>query len=271
MLAGAAGVWLGIQGLRLFLTMVVWNVAEDQPATRMALWALGLYLPGLLAWVPARLAGGARPAWRFGLLFGLLTVLRPVRFGPVWTPALAFTAWIAWLWWWPAFLQELVRRRALGAAVPGILLGLMAQVAGQTALGGLDLPYLRSPGARAAAVLLVGAFLLCLWQLHRGPDREKGAPAGGEEASAALGAALTGPYLFLQLTWLANLGRIEIFGDWELAAAALFVQAGLASGLLGALTPLRSRPLRIGFAALGVGLALAGERLSGPGLWPCRR
>ncbi|MFO7172220.1 MAG: hypothetical protein DIU70_004505, partial [Bacillota bacterium] len=168
-LAGAAGVWLGIQGLRLFLTMVVWNVAEDQPATRMALWALGLYLPGLLAWVPARLAGGARPAWRFGLLFGLLTALRPVRFGPVWTPALAFAAWIAWLWWWPAFLRELVRRRALGAAVPGILLGLMAQVAGQTALGGLDLPYLRSPGARGATVLLVGAFLLCLWQLHRGP------------------------------------------------------------------------------------------------------
>ena len=39
-LSGAIGFWLGIQTLRLFFAMVVWNVAEDQLPTIVGLVAL---------------------------------------------------------------------------------------------------------------------------------------------------------------------------------------------------------------------------------------
>jgi hypothetical protein len=52
---GALGTWLGIHALRAYLTMVVWNVAEDAPATQMGLVALSVWVVG-----PARLVAHAR-------------------------------------------------------------------------------------------------------------------------------------------------------------------------------------------------------------------
>src|SRR6185436_3857131 len=60
-LSGAIGFWLGIQTLRLFFAMVVWNVAEDQLPTIVGLVALAVWSVGLLGWIVARIAGGTRP------------------------------------------------------------------------------------------------------------------------------------------------------------------------------------------------------------------
>src|SRR5688572_31516784 len=62
---GALGVWLGVHALRAYFTMVVWNVAEDAPATQMGLVALGVWVVGLAAWLPARALGQRRAVWLF--------------------------------------------------------------------------------------------------------------------------------------------------------------------------------------------------------------
>src|SRR6185295_16437483 len=76
--SGAIGIWLGIQTLRLFFAMIVWNVAEDQLPTIVGLVALAVWSVGLLGWIVARVAGGTRPVYRCAALLGIFIVVRQV-------------------------------------------------------------------------------------------------------------------------------------------------------------------------------------------------
>lgn len=253
-LCGALAIWLGLMALRSFVAMVVWNAAEDAPAATMGLIALGVYGTGLLAWLPARFLGGPNPAWRFGLLLALLTLARQALPGELLSPALAFAAVIAWLWFLPAFLQEMARRDALGALPPALLLGLSAAVAGQTALHGIDLTLLTDPWSILGALLLVGLFLALL-RHNTGAGSAPLSP--GAERAAARGALLLGPYLFLQLTYLIQMGRGEMLTGWSQPALALVLQLSLLTGLLVAVwNP--ARYVRIILGVAGIALLLPG-------------
>lgn len=249
-LAGALGIWLGLLALRSFVAMVVWNAAEDAPAAAMGLIALGVYGAGLLAWLPARFLGGANPAWRFGLLLALLTVARQALPGEILSPTLAFATVIAWLWWLPSYLQEAARRGSISAVPGAVVLGMGAAVAGQTALHGVDLTLLTGPWSILGALIIAGLFLFTLRPFA--PAETAPFPAGAE-AAAARGALVLGPYLFLQMTYLTQLGRGEMLTGWSLPVLSGLLQLSL----LGALLAVLWQPPRIVRILLGlVGLAL---------------
>ena len=191
---GALGIWLGIHALRAYLTMVVWNVAEDAPATQMGLIALAVWAVGLLGFVPSRLLGQRRAMWVLGLLFAALTLARQAVPGEVSSPILAFGSVIAWLWWLPAYLATLASRGLSMAAVPALLGGLVALVAGQTALHGLDVQVLVGPGGLLAGLVLSVAFGAALRSMHRLAWTSEETPSATQ---GAWGAALVGPYLFV--------------------------------------------------------------------------
>lgn len=259
-IAGALGIWLGILALRAYVAMVVWNAAEDAPALTMGLIALSVFVAGLLAWLPARFLGGSRPAWRFGLLLAVLTVARQALPGELLSPALSFATVIAWIWWLPAFLQEAARRGLSRAVAPAVLLGLMAQVAGQTALHGIEITLLTGVWSVLGALLLSGGFVFALHQ-SMGATSTANSLAQGEERGVARGALLLGPYLFLQMTYLTQLGRAEMLTGWSFAAISGLIQLSLLVALLAVIwSP--SRLVRILLGLIAIALLVPGE-LSG--------
>ena len=224
MLSGAIGIWLGVQALRLYLAMVVWNVAEDQLPTIVGLVALAIWSVGLLGWVAARIAGGVHPAYRSAALLAILVVIRQVVSDEALTAALAFASVIVWLWWLPAYVDEAARQGASRYVALAAVGGIAAQVAGQLALHGLDVPYLVGPLGWLAATALAAAFVLATrLAVRAAPD----APTG-----TSWGAIVIGPFLFLQLTLLANIGFIEALGGWELAIAGFVIEASLVAAAL---------------------------------------
>lgn len=256
--AGALGTWLGLHALRAYLMMVVWNVAEDAPATRMGMVAAGVWLVGLLGWVPARLLGGSRPALRLGALLAALAVARQALPGEVLSPVLAFSGAVAWLWWLPAFWQEAAQRGAAGWLAPAALVGLAGQVAGQAALHGLDLHVLAGPWSVLGGAALAGTFLAALSRAGRepAPNLSVSKPGPGWGPLAFF------PFLFLQMTLLANLGRLEQLSGWGLPATALLVEASLLGGLA-ALLAAPGRLPRLGLGALALVLVAFGLELRG--------
>ncbi|HEY3061018.1 MAG TPA: endonuclease/exonuclease/phosphatase family protein [Chloroflexota bacterium] len=251
---GALGVWLGIHALRAYLTMVVWNVAEDLPATQMGLVALAVWVLGLLGWVPWKLlGGGVRAAWVLGLLFALTTALRQVWPGEVSSPVWAFASLVAWLWWLPAFL----RTASPGAAVLSVLGGLTLTVAGQVALHGLDVHVLTGISGALTGVILAAAFALASWRARQTPD--------GPATASALGAAALGPYLFVQLTLLTNLGRLQVTSGWDVVPAAATALLGLLVALVALAWPIDKR-VQLLLAVLAVVLLLLGENMPGPAI-----
>ncbi|MFZ5643729.1 MAG: endonuclease/exonuclease/phosphatase family protein [Bacillota bacterium] len=256
--AGALGIWLGVHAFRSLVSMVVWNVAEDLPSSQMALIALSVYSLGLAAWIPARLFGGPRPVWRFGILLAVLTIARQALPGEILSPVLSFATGVVWLWWLPAFIKELANRDALGLAVPAVLIGLAWQAAGQAALHGLDLHMISGTWSVLGAVALAGAFVGASWLASM--SQALSPPAEGLEAGASWGALALGPFLFLQLTLLTNLGRVEtISGRGATGAVAIILLSLLAALSLLGFRP--SRRIRIGLGALALILTI-------PGLWP---
>ena len=223
-LSGAIGFWLGIQTLRLFFAMVVWNVAEDQLPTIVGLVALAVWSIGLLGWVAARIAGGTRPVYRWAAVFGILVVVRQVVSDEAATAALAFACAIVWLWWLPAYVNEAARQGATRQVAIAAVLGIAAQVAGQLAQHGLDVPYLVGPEGWLVATVLAAAFVV----FTNSSTRRAGGPASG----TSWGAIAIGPFLFLQLTLLANIGFIETLGGWDLAIAGLVIEASLVAAAL---------------------------------------
>lgn len=272
-IAGALGLWLGMMALRGYVAMVVWNAAEDAPALTMGLIALSVFAVGLLAWLPARFLGGPRPAWRFGLLLAVLTVARQVLPGELLSPALSFATVIAWLWWLPSFLQEVARRGLARGVTPAVLLGLVVQVAGQTALHGIEITLLTGLWSILGAILIAGTFLLAL---HRfmGAPAQAASLARGVEAGVARGALLLGPYLFVQMTYLTQVGRAQMLTGWSLATVSGLIQLSLLVALLAVLwTPPRLVRVLLGLMAIGLlnlgdlsGSAYLGLLLIQPGL-----
>ena len=219
LVASALGTWMGIQAVRLALAMIIWNVAEDntgqagQVATLM--WIAGIGGSFLVRFLPIR-----RPALWLAVLFGVLVVLRQAFPGESSSPAFAFAAWVVWLWWLPAFIRRVAGAGRLAEAASGIVLGVALQVAGQIALHGLDLQLIDGPASVIAALLLAAAFVFLVSSM----------PEGGDAASGGWGAFALGPYLFVELTLLANLGRLEVATGlsplaYQLASAAGFVAA----------------------------------------------
>jgi endonuclease/exonuclease/phosphatase family metal-dependent hydrolase len=223
-ISGAIGFWLGIQTLRLFFAMVVWNVAEDQLPTIVGLVALAVWSVGLMGWVAARVAGGARPVYRWAALLGTLVVIRQVTSDEAATAALAFACAIVWLWWLPAYVDEAARQGTMRQVAIAAIVGTAAQVAGQLAQHGLDVPYLVGPEGWLAATALAAAFVI----FTNSSARSAGGPATG----TSWGAIAIGPFLFLQLTLLANIGFIETLGGWDLATAGLVIEASLVAAAL---------------------------------------
>ena len=223
-LSGAIGFWLGIQALRLFLAMVVWNVAEDQLPTIVGLVALAVWSVGLLGWIVARIAGGTRPVYRWAALLGILVVLRQVISDEAATAALAFASAAVWLWWLPAYVDEAARQGATRQVAIAAVLGIAAQVAGQLAQHGMDVPYLVGPEGWFAATALAAAFVVFTNTSTRS--------AGGPTTGTSWGAIAIGPFLFLQLTLLANIGFIETLGGWDLATAGLVIATSLVAAAL---------------------------------------
>jgi len=222
-LSGAIGFWLGIQTLRLFFAMVVWNVAEDQLPTIVGLVALAVWSVGLLGWIVARIAGGTRPVYRWAALLGILVVVRQVISDEAVTAALAFASAIVWLWWLPAYVAEAARQGATRQVAIAAVLGTSAQVAGQLAQHGLDVPYLVGPEGWFAATALAAAFVV----FTKASTRSAGPTTG-----TSWGAVAIGPFLFLQLTLLANIGFIETLGGWDLATAGLVIATSLVAAAL---------------------------------------
>jgi endonuclease/exonuclease/phosphatase family metal-dependent hydrolase len=223
---GAVGIWLGVHALRSYFTMVVWNVAEDAPATQMGLVALAVWVVGLLAAAAGRALGAPRAMWVFGSLAAALSLARQTLPGELSSPVLAFATAVVWLAWMPAFLSELSRRALTSVAAAAVIAGLTAQVAGQTALNGLDVHVLTGLRGAIAGAVLAAAFAASLLWARRSP-----VAVSDSHAEPVWGAAVLWPYLLVQLTLLCNLGRLQVTAGWELLPVAAVTVVGLLAGL----------------------------------------
>jgi endonuclease/exonuclease/phosphatase family metal-dependent hydrolase len=251
MLAGVLGTWLGVQAIRSTLHLVVWNVAEDAPANVIGAVAGAIWIIGALGWLPVRLLGMNRAGSIFALLLAIAIVLRSlIAHGGI-TPYISFAALIAWAWWMPCWLRSVSADARIAPAA--IIVGLIVQQAAQTALHGLDLHVLIGWGPAAVALVLAVAFL---WAARAQPLVQTLEPRGSQ---IAWGAFALGPFLFLELTLLANPGRIAVASSYELPLATLLSQAGLITGLL-SFGLIKSRWSRAAVGVLTVALLAVFDR-----------
>jgi endonuclease/exonuclease/phosphatase family metal-dependent hydrolase len=238
LLAGVLGTWLGIQAIRGTFNLVVWNVAENHAPGVMAAVAGAIWIVGILGWLPARALGPARAGPVFALVLGVATVLRgSVAHGQA-TPYLSFLAFVAWAWWMPCWLRATASDPRV--AVSAIVLGVVVQLAAHTALHGLDLHVLIGWEPALAALIAASTLLWATMADRRAEPRLVGA--------SAWGAFALGPFLSLQLTLLANPGRLAVASGYELPYTVISAQAGLLSGVLAA-GFLRCRAVRVAAAA----------------------
>jgi len=224
LLAGVLGTWLGVQAIRGTLHLVVWNVAEDAPANVLGAVAGAIWILGALGWLPTRLLGISRAGPIFALLLAVALVLRSLIGHGTITPYISFVAFIAWAWWMPCWLRSVSADARIAPAA--IIVGLLVQQSAQTGLHGLDLQVLIGWEAAAAALALAIAFL---WAARAEPIEQSTEPRGSQ---IAWGAFALGPFLFLELSLLANPGRIAVASGYELPLATLLSQTGLIAGLL---------------------------------------
>src|SRR5438132_6833744 len=127
LIAAALGTWMGIQSARMTFAMIIWNTAEDNTSLAgeqaAAVWVVGLVGAFLVRFVPI----ARRELW-LGALFGSLVILRQIFPGENSSPALAYAAWIVWMWWLPAFIAR--SGAELGELATGVVFGVALQVAG---------------------------------------------------------------------------------------------------------------------------------------------
>lgn len=247
MIAAGLGTWLGIHALRMTLAMIIWNVAEDSTAYAGQVAAL-VWLAGIGGAFLVRFAPVRRPALWLGVIFAVLIVVRQALPGENTSPALAFAAWIVWLWWLPAFIREAPGR--LVEVATGMVLGVALQVAGQIALHGLDLHLVDGPASVLTAAVLAAGFVLALASVG----------ATGQPTRGGWGAFALGPYLFIELTFVANLGRLEQLTGVPPLSSALACAVGFIVALLALAFPV-PRAGRTALAVLAVALLVPGARL----------
>lgn len=251
--------WLGLHAIRTSLAMVVWNIGRERPSTTLILIALAIWLAGLLTAPIARSLGGTRPAARLAAVFGLLATANAFAAHPILTPLLGEASLISLLWLVPALVIAIGRASAAGLIVCGVAVGLAAQVAMQHALHGMDLPMMRGVAAGMETAILAAALLLSTGEL----------PVRGREDAGAMpgwGLAALGPFLVLQFTVLANLGRLQMLTAVSASEAAGLILLGLLGGCA-----LLGRTIRLAaLAAMGTAVILILAHpawLQGPGVW----
>lgn len=257
----ALSIAMGVHVLRGGLALVVWNIAVEQPAAALALIALAVWIAGLAGWLLAPRKDPVRWLQRMATIFALAYAISHLIAERTITPVLAVLSLIAWFWLVPGIVEALARHGMLDVLAPGILLGFAFQIALQTALHGLDLSTLRGvlPGIGAG---VIGAVLVVTTYAIKPdlPDKD-----GPSVIYPGWGIIVLGPYLALQLTLLANLGRAQLLSGLGIAFAAIPILLGLAAGA--AVQPLvRSRIVQITAAIVTVVL-LQPALLQMGGLW----
>jgi endonuclease/exonuclease/phosphatase family metal-dependent hydrolase len=246
----ALAIWLGVHALRTYLAMSVWNLADELPLELKSIPPAAIMVIGLLAWPAWRLVGQRRSLLWFGSAFCAAYVLRALL-GDIDRAAslFAFLGWILWLWWLPALLDGAARAGLKRIIAPAAVLGLSLQLAGQTLLHGLDAPLLRGVAGIVLPCALGAALFWSNLQLKMETEAEA-------EPFGRAAAALLGPWLFLELTLFANVGRGGALSGASLIAAATTAQLGLAIGLVLAAVEFRAQRI-IAAIVLVLGSAFA--------------
>lgn len=259
--AVALTIAMGVHVLRAGLAMVVWNIAVEQPAAVLALIALAIWMAGLAGWLLTPRKDPVRWMQRMATIFALVYAINHFIADPTFTPVLAVLSLIAWFWLVPGIVEALARCGMLEVLAPGILIGFAIQIAVQTALHGLDLSMLRGilPGVGA---LVLGAALVVSTRALKPRSSDKD---GSTVLYSGWGMIALGPFLALQFTLLANLGRAQLLSEWDIAFAAIPIMLGLAVGAI--IQPLtRSRVAQIVAAIVPI-MVLQPTLLQVGGLW----
>jgi endonuclease/exonuclease/phosphatase family metal-dependent hydrolase len=236
----ALGTWLGIHALRTYVAMAVWSLGDALPVALKGIPPALIFLVGLFAWQARKAFGGTRPAVRFASVLGILVILRQASLqSQLLAIAFSFGAWIVWMWWLPAAIEDAAADNALNIAAPAALCGAALQVAAQAALHGLDMPLWPAWQLIPAATLLAAAFVIASRAAQRAvtdaDDRSE------SFAAAARGLTAFGPWFFLQLTLLASLGRTTQAMVWPQSAGAAFLAGSLVIGAAATLLPSTAR------------------------------
>ena len=224
------GIWLGIYAFRAFVPTAVWNLSDALPLALKGALAIGVHAIGIAGCILPLSKRRNSVVW-LAVAVAVLGTLRQIFMGgDITGSALSLIGWIVWLWWLSATARQVGSEdaRLLAAA---FATGLSLQVGMQAAWHGLDLPMAGGVVAIICALAVNACFALTAFQW-------RGSTAGGVSSSrvfCALGIAF-----FLELTWLANVGRIGVINDWGLLPSALLIQAGLVLGMLVATTRLSS-------------------------------
>lgn len=215
------GVWLGIYAFRTYVPTAVWNLSDALPLYAKGGIAIGVHLLGIAGCVLPFTRNG-RHLIRLAVALAVVSVLRQVFIASdVAGSALSLISWVLWLWWLAAFVR--VRRDSGQILGPALAAGFAMQVAVQTATHGLDLPLMRGPVPIAIGLLISLAFVAT----SRVADVESDTPATGTAAVIAFGIAL-----FLEITLLANVGRIGFMSGMNIVPAAFLIEGSLLLALL---------------------------------------
>ena len=240
--------------------MSVWNLADELPLQLKSVPPLLVHAIGILGLVARRWIGGPKPMQRFGIAFAIVTALRQLLgdFDRI-AIASAMLAWILFLWWLPCYLELLSRQRQRVVLPVAAVAAVSLQVSGQTLLHGLDVPLLRGAGGWIIALTMAAGFAILNLRAPNITDETPVQPVG----RGAI--ALIGCWLFLQLSLLANLGRMAQTANLSLIAANLLIQLGLITGLVLTSFEWRVKRLVAAFALLVLVPLMSTER--GPETW----
>lgn len=254
---------LGIHTIRTYLGTAGWVLGAGLGRVQLGLLLLTIWGVGLLGGKASRLVGGRSPTLRLALLFGALYVAYRAVPGAYATAMIGSLMVTAWLWVLPNALRAISLQGNGHRILPGLILGVAAQVSLQVGQHGLDMPVLLGRGPALLSLGLVALLLLALRWSSAGEGTRPAAPPAG---LPGWGLVAWGPYLALQMTLLANLGWLQWYSGWHLQAAAGLTLTGLALGawLSGLPVP---RAVRMA-AALAAALPLAQPQwLAGNGVW----
>jgi len=202
----------------------VWNLSDTLPLALKGALAIGVHLLGVAGCLMP-FARRARAVATLAVVVAIVGVLRQVFIGSdAIGSALSLAGWIVWLWWLAAIAHNTRREdaRTMGVA---LATALSLQVGMQAAWHGLDLPMVRGPVAIACAFVINAAFTASGRAFVR-PLSDAMTPAS-TRAFIALGVVL-----FLELTLLANVGRVGAMTQLGLIASTLLIQIGLIAGAL---------------------------------------